>query len=113
MKGSAHDRRPGWRQLTFVLALALLPQIADARVLRGEISYRGAPAVGAEVTICGAKETTNNSGRFRVNVPDGTSSCSIVVSFQGRQSSTQQISLRRYLFLGLKAAEGSWVIEVL
>lgn len=109
---SARNRCLGRRHLAILLAVVLLPHTADARVLRGEISYRGAPAVGADVTICGAMVTTNNSGRFRVDVADGTSGCSIVVDFRGRQSNAQQISLRSYLFLSLKAAEGKWVIEV-
>ena len=92
------------------LAALMVAQPAEARTWKGGLSYRGAPAAGATVTICGESAETNNSGRFRVSVPDDTQSCRIVVRFQNRESKPLHTDARPYLNLSLKRSADGWLL---
>jgi hypothetical protein len=90
----------------------LLPVVADARSWRGDVSHRGNPTPGATVEICGVSGTTNNSGRFRIEVPDDKQSCKIVVRHANRVSSAKMSGPAPYLSLRLKESADGWVVEI-
>ncbi len=92
--------------------LWMLPQDADARTWRGQVSYRGSPAVGAIVTICGESTETNNSGRFRVKVKGEQARCKILVDFANRVSAVRYTSPTSYLNLTLKNGPDGWILEI-
>jgi len=93
-------------------ATALLSGSAFAREWRGQVSYRGTPAVGATVNICSIPTTTNNSGRFQVTVPDEHTTCSVSVVYSGRTSTSANTSPKPYLSLSLRSGENNWVLEI-
>jgi len=85
---------------------------ASAGVWKGIVSHQGSPAAGATVTICNQSATTNNSGRFRIDVPDNTNRCPLRVSYQGRNSSNVDARLSPYLTLSLRSGPSGWVVEI-
>ena len=93
-------------------ATVLLPASAIAREWRGHVSYRGTPAVGAMVNICGISTKTNNSGRFQVTVQDKHTTCSVSVTYSDRTSTSANTSAKPYLSLTLRSGENNWVLEI-
>ena len=103
--------RPAIMPLAGFLILAYSAMV-DAKSWRGEVSYQGSPRAGAIVKICGVSDTTNNSGRFRIELPDDKKSCSIVVSYDNRASNTRTSGPVPYLSLSLKRDREAWVVEI-
>ncbi len=93
-------------------ATMLLPADSFAKVWRGQVSYGGAPAVGATVNICGINATTNNSGRFQVTISDNQTTCSVTVTYFNRTSTLTSTSPKPYLNLLLRSGGDNWVLEI-
>jgi hypothetical protein len=114
--------KPPNNRITHFLRSAIIPiagflllaasATADARSWRGEVSYQGSPRAGANVEICGVSDKTNNSGRFRIELPDNETSCTIVVSYANRVSNTRTSGPVPYLSLSLKRDREAWVLEI-
>ncbi len=114
-RDGARARRTARVTLLPMLACAAslaLPPAAHAGTWKGGVSHRDKPAVGATVTICGESATTNNSGRFRLSLPDDPQTCTIVVRYQGRESTAVQSGPQSYLSLTLRNGPDGWVIQI-